>query len=150
MHTLQIRRLVFPLVLLTMSFGACKPAVDYKEKREEVIKLHDVVMGDAGNVVDKQSRLQGMLKDLRGLKLKYPNIDTLKEKDSIDAVNARLEAADDAMNDWMHHFEPDVTGKSNEEAVHYFEAEKLKIQKVDSLFKREIKSADAYLAKFNK
>jgi hypothetical protein len=84
------------------------------------------------------------------LKLKNPKIDTLIEKDSILAVQMHLEAADDSMNNWMHHFEPDVTGKSNEEAVHYFEEEKVKIQKVDSLFKREIKSADAYLRKFNK
>lgn len=144
-----VRLFFFFLVIITSAISACKPTVDYKEKREEVIKFHDLVMADEGEVVDKQMRLKDMMKDLGGLKLKNPKIDTLVEKDSILAVQARLEAADDAMNNWMHHFEPDITGKSNEAAVQYFEAEKLKIQKVDSLFKREIKSANAYLRKFN-
>jgi hypothetical protein len=131
-------------------FIACKPEVDYKQKREEVIKYHDVVMADAGHVVDKQMRLTGMLKDLAALKAKNPGIDTLVEKDSILAVQAKLNQADEAMNDWMHRFEPDVTGKSNAEAIAYFEAEKVKIQRVDSLFKQEIKFADRYLSKFKK
>jgi hypothetical protein len=149
MKKLLVRQLFLPLVIITSTISACKPTVDYKEKREEVIKFHDLVMADEGEVVDKQMRLKDMLKDLGGLKRKNPGIDTLVEKDSILAVQARLEAADNAMNTWMHHFEPDVTGKSNEVAVQYFEAEKLKIQKVDSLFKQEIKSANAYLRKFN-
>lgn len=132
------------------AFMACKPAVDYKQKREEVIKYHDVVMADAGQVVDKQMRLTAMLKDLAALKTKNPGLDTLVERDSILAVQARLNHADEAMNDWMHHFEPDVTGKSDAEAITYFEGEKVKIQRVDSLFKQEIKFADCYLSKFKK
>ena len=136
--------------MLFTAFLACKPATDYKQKREEVIKYHDVVMADAGQVVDKQMRLTGMLKDLASLKAKNPGIDTLVEKDSIVTVQAKLNQADEAMNDWMHQFEPDVTGKSDAEAISYFEAEKIKIQRVDSLFKQEIKSADRYLSKFKK
>jgi hypothetical protein len=138
------------ITMFATVFLACKPAVDYKQKREEVIKYHDVVMADAGQVVDKQMRLTSMLKDLGGLKAKNPEIDTLVEKDSILAVRAKLNRADEAMNDWMHHFEPDVTGKSNAESIAYFEAEKLKIQRVDSLFKQEIRFADRYLSKFKK
>ena len=136
--------------MLFTALLACKPATDYKQKREEVIKYHDVVMADAGQVVDKQMRLTGMLKDLAGLKARNPGIDTLVEKDSIVTVQAKLNQADEAMNDWMHQFEPDVTGKSDAEAISYFEAEKIKIQRVDSLFKQEIKSADRYLSKFKK
>jgi hypothetical protein len=136
--------------ILATAIVACKPAVDYKQKREEVIKYHDVVMADAGQVVDKQMRLTSMLKDLGALKDKNPGIDTLVERDSILAVQAKLNRADEAMNDWMHHFEPDVTGKSDAESIAYFEAEKLKIQRVDSLFKQEIRFADRYLSKFKK
>ena len=135
---------------IATAFLACKPSVDYKQKREEVIRYHDVVMADAGQVVDKQMRLTSMLKDLHALKTKNPGIDTLVEKDSILAVQAKLNHADEAMNDWMHHFEPDVTGKSDSEAIAYFEGEKVKIQRVDSLFKQEIKLADRYLGKFKK
>jgi len=136
--------------MIITAFMACKPTVDYKQKREEVIKYHDIVMADAGQVVDKQMRLTGMLKDLDSVKAKNPGIDTLVEKDSIKAVQAKLNQAEEAMNDWMHQFEPDVTGKPDSEAIAYFEAEKVKIQRVDSLFKREIKLADRYLSKFKK
>jgi hypothetical protein len=138
------------LGLLAITFYSCKPSVDYKEKRAEVIKYHDVVMADAGNVVDMQMRLTDMLKNLGTLKAKNPLIDTLKEKDSILVVQTRLSKADDAMNEWMHKFEPDVTGKSNEQAIAYFESEKTKIKHVDNLFKQEIMFADRYLSKFKK
>ncbi|MNY82604.1 hypothetical protein D3C86_2248100 [compost metagenome] len=58
--------------------------------------------------------------------------------------------AEDSMNDWMHKFEPDVTGKSNDEAIQYFEAEKAKIATIDSLYKVEIKVSGEYLSKFKK
>jgi hypothetical protein len=138
------------LILLASAFVSCKSQTDYKEKRQEVIKVHDVVMADQGKVVDKQMQLQNMLKDLPGLVTKNPGIDTIKEKDSIVITRDRLNNAEEAMNTWMHEFEADVTGKSNEEAVAYFEAEKLKIEKVDTLFKKELKNADAYLSKFKK
>jgi hypothetical protein len=138
------------LILLASAFASCKPQTDYKEKRQEVIKVHDVVMADQGKVVDKQMQLQNMLKDLPGLVAKNPGIDTIKEQDSIVIIRDRLNNAEEAMNTWMHEFEADVTGKSNEEAVAYFEAEKLKIEKVDTLFKKELKNADAYLSKFKK
>jgi hypothetical protein len=138
------------LALFAIACYGCKPKVDYKEKRAEVIKYHDAVMADAGNVADKQMQLNDMLKNLAAVKAKNPLIDTIKEKDSIHVVQERLNKADDAMSDWMHKFEPDVTGQSDEQAMAYFESEKLKIKHVDALFKQEIKFADIYLSKFKK
>lgn len=143
-----IKRLT--LAFLVVSMFGCKPAPDFKERRAEVIKYHDAVMADAGNVADKQMQLNDMLKDLGTLKAKNPLIDTLKEKDSIILVQQKLNKAEDAMNEWMHKFEPDVTGKSNQQAIAYFESEKQKIKQVDSLFKKEIRFADTYLSKFKK
>lgn len=141
---------VYLLLVVSLAFASCKPQTDYKEVRKEVIKLHDVVMADQGKVVDQQMRLSNMLKDLPALKAKNPGIDTLIEKDSMIIVRDRLVAAEEAMNTWMHEFEPDVTGKSNEDAVNYFQLEKQKISKVDSLFKKEITQANRYISKFKK
>jgi hypothetical protein len=136
------------ILIIIVAVSACKPQTDYKEARDEVIKLHDVVMADQGKVVSREIQISGMLKDLKEIKVRNPRIDTIAEKDSLLAIHSRLTKADEAMNDWMHKFEPDVTGKSNEEAVEYFQSEKLKIQRVDTMFKQEIQSADAYLSKF--
>lgn len=140
----------FSLILLAFAFVSCNQEPDYKATRDEVIKVHDVVMADQGKVVDQQMRLSDMLKNLSALKAENPQLDTIKEKDSLVLVRDRLNRAEESMNTWMHEFEPDVTGKSSAEAVAYFEAEKLKIQKVDSLFKAELKRAAAYLSKFKK
>jgi inactivated superfamily I helicase len=138
------------MFMLVLAFTSCKQQADYKATRDQVIKVHDVVMADHGKVVDQQLKLGEMLKNMSAVKANNPQLDTLKEKDSISVVRDRLNVAEEAMNTWMHEFEPDVTGKSNDEAVAYFEAEKLKIQQVDSLFKAELKRAEAYLSKFKK
>lgn len=138
------------IFILCAGLASCNAQPDYKASRDEVIKVHDVVMADQGKVVDQQLQLESLLKDMTAVKQKFPALDTLKEKDSITVLHKDLNLAEEAMNTWMHEFEPDVTGKSNEEAIAYFEAEKQKIKKVDTLFKAELKRAAAYLSKFEK
>ncbi|ETZ21619.1 hypothetical protein [Pedobacter sp. V48] len=123
---------------------------DYKAVRDEVMKFHDVVMGDHSALVNNQMKLDTLLKNLSGLKIKFPDVDTAKEKQVIIAMVNDLSKAEDQMNDWMHKFEPDVTGKSNEVAVQYFQDERKKIEIIDSLYKQEIKLSDDYLSKFKK
>lgn len=135
-------------LFLALAIASCKSQPDYKLSRDEVIKVHDVVMADQGKVVDHQMKIEEILKNLSALKANNPGIDTLREKDSLFLLRDRLVVAEEAMNTWMHEFEPDATGKSNEEAVAYFKAEQSKIEKVDTLFKAELKNADAYLSKF--
>lgn len=133
---------------------ACNSAqnkeTDYKAVRDEVMKYHDVVMADHGLVINNQMKLDTLVKDLRALKLSFPEVDTLKEKEAINAMIKELSAAEESMNDWMRNFEPDVTGKSNEVAVQYFKDEKAKIAAVDSLYKKEIVLSNAYLERFRK
>ncbi|TCC97087.1 hypothetical protein [Pedobacter hiemivivus] len=129
---------------------ACTQKGDYKVVRDDVMKFHDVVMADHGKIVNNQMALDTLMKDIKGLKTKFPELDTLKEKTEINALLSKLTQAEDSMNDWMHKFEPDVTGKSNEAAIKYFESEKAKIAAIDSLYKSEIKLSDDYLSKFKK
>lgn len=127
-----------------------KKTNDYKIVRDEVMRFHDEVMKDQGVIVKNQMKLDTLLRDLQNLKLKYPNIDTLQEAIALKSLIGNLVKADDDMNNWMHQFEPDVTGKSNEDAVVYFQAEKKKIAAIDSVYKQEIKTSGDYLKKFNK
>lgn len=127
-----------------------KQEKDYKAVRDEVMQFHDLVMADHGVIVKNQMKLDSLLKDLKGLKAKFPEIDTVKEKESMTAMTRDLSKAEDHMNDWMHRFEPDITGKSNEVAVQYFKDEKAKISAIDSLYKKEISLSNVYLDKFRK
>ncbi|RZK81366.1 MAG: hypothetical protein EOO92_04780 [Pedobacter sp.] len=133
-----------------MLFGcgqAKKETADYKAVRDEVMQFHDVVMGDHGVIVQNEMKLDTLLKTLKLRKQKSPELDTVKERRDIEAMIASLVKADEAMNDWMHKFEPDVEGKSNEEAVRYFKSEKTKIAAIDSIYKQEIKQSNGYLKK---
>nr|WP_199075779.1 hypothetical protein [Pedobacter sp. ASV19] len=129
---------------------ACAPKPDYKAERDEVMKFHDVVMQDHGVVVNNQMKLDSLLKDLKGLKVSQPSLDTVAARKEMEQLKSSLGSAEDRMNDWMHQFEPDVTGKSNEEAIKYFKDEKVKITRIDSLYKQEIKTSGAYLDKLKK
>lgn len=143
-------RKLIGVLFVSVAAMACAPKEDYKTVRDEVMKFHDVVMVDQSTVVGNQMKLDTLLKDLKGLKTRFPAVDTIKEKAAITALIADLTKAEDGMNDWMHKFEPDASGKSNEAAVEYFKAEKAKIAAVDSLYKKEIKLSGDYLKKFNK
>ncbi|MBC8984299.1 hypothetical protein H9X96_00760 [Pedobacter sp. N36a] len=137
-------------LLLAITAVACTTPVDYKKERDEVMKFHDLVMGDHSTIVNYQMKLDTLQRNMADLKTKFPEIDTLKEKENISMLLKELTVAEDSMNDWMHKFEPDITGKSTEEAIQYFQSEKAKIVAVDSLYKKEIKSSEAYFSKFKK
>ncbi|KIO75698.1 hypothetical protein TH53_19170 [Pedobacter lusitanus] len=143
-------KLFLAAIVLVTGAVACTQTPNYKTERDEVMKFHDTVMEDHGILVNNQMKLDSMLKDLPALKAKFPATDTVKEKVAMKATLERLNGAEELMNDWMHKFEPDVTGKSNEDAISYFKAERIKIGKIDSLYKAEIQSSDAYLKQFKK
>ncbi|TDQ11302.1 hypothetical protein [Pedobacter metabolipauper] len=147
-----MKKLIGLVFILAAAIGCTQKQgqKDYKSVRDEVMQFHDSVMADHNKVVSNQMKLDTLLKDLKGLKTTHPEVDTLQEKVAITALISDLGRAEDRMNDWMHKFEPDVTGKSNEVAVQYFENEKAKVAAVDSLYKKEIKSSDAYLNKFKR
>ena len=148
-----MKKIIF-VAFIALIAAACTQqkngTTDYKAVRDEVMKFHDVVMGDHSALVNNQMKLDTLLKNLSGLKIKFPDVDTVKEKQAMLAMVNDLSKAEDQMNDWMHKFEPDVTGKSNEVAVQYFQDERKKIGIIDSLYKQEIKLSDDYLSKFKK
>ncbi len=137
-------------IVLLAVLTACQQGTDYKAVRNDVMKFHDIVMADHGIIISNQMKLDTLLADIKALKEAFPETDTLKERAAMTALKLELVKAEDVMNNWMHQFEPDVTGKSNEEAVKYFEAEKKKIADIDSIYKQEIKISREYLLKFKK
>ena len=136
--------------VLSVLFACQGNHTDYKTVRDEVMEFHDVVMADHGSIVKNQMKLDTLLKDMAALKKADPALDTLTARQQMLSLKAELLKAEDGMNDWMHKFEPDVTGKSNAESVAYFEAEKRKIVKIDSIYKKEIAMSSSYLTQFSK
>jgi len=147
-----MRNIVVFLFFIGVVIGCSQPKKtnDYKAVRDEVMQYHDEVMKDQSVIVKNQMKLDTLLRDLKGVKSKFPNIDTLQESIALKSLIGNLVKADDDMNNWMHQFEPDVSGKSNEDAISYFQTEKKKIAAIDSIYKQEIQISSEYLKKFNK
>lgn len=141
---------MFSLGLLC-ALQACNSGPDYKTVRDQVISQHDELMGDDEKAMMNKMKLDtlGMPATLQKLKQQQPQLDTAAEKRVITALTKQLTAADDAMGDWMHNFNPDVQQKNNQQAVDYFKAEKVKVQKLDSAYKVAIKASDEELDKFH-
>jgi len=138
------------LVLCAAIITGCKSEPDYKTVRQEVMDLHDKVMGDGEKAVKNRMVLDTLSRvKLKALKQAKPDLDTTEEKNKINLLIAKLSKADDNMMDWMHNFQPDIEGKSNEQAVKYFQREMIRIKKLDGEYKKAMDESDAYLKKFN-
>jgi len=129
---------------------SCKTAPDYKVVRQEVMDLHDKVMADGEDAVRNKMLLDTLSRiKLPAIKTAQPALDTALEQRKIAALVAKLTKADDEMMDWMHAFQPDTEGKSNEQAVSYFRAEMVKISALEKSYARALQESDAYLKKFD-
>lgn len=129
---------------------ACKQEPDFKVVRQKVLDQHDQLMIETEKVMTLQMKLDTLSKSgLKTLKITQPTLDTLAEQQQIKILLAELGKADDSMNNWMHAFNPDAEGKSNHDAVLYFKEEKLKVNQIDSLYKKVLSDADQYLGRFN-
>jgi hypothetical protein len=138
------------VALCAAMITGCKSEPDYKAVRQEVMDLHDKVMGDGEKAVKNKMVLDTLARvKLKELKMGKPDLDTTEEKRNISLLITKLTKADDNMMDWMHNFQPDIEGKSNAEAVKYFQVEMGKIKKLDGEYKQALDESDAYLKKFN-
>jgi hypothetical protein len=108
-----------------------------KNLLNDILKVHDKVMAK-DEVLMKNSALLDSL-------LKLPAKDTA-EKVNIMAIKLKLTAADEAMEDWMGKFQPDMTGKSHDEVMKYYGDQKKSVMAVDSEATVAIKESEQYLS----
>ena len=131
---------LFTIVLLGNLLCSCNTKQQEKELYRDVIALHDSVMADNGLLMRNKMQLDTLLTKALPAEI----------KDSAIFVKSNLTTADDAMNDWMHQFEPDYSGKPHDEAMKYLNDQKTQIKKVDSLTKAAISVSGAFLSKYKK
>jgi len=148
MFTILKRKVIIALTAISslIYITSCKNKPDYQTERKQVLDLHDRVMTDGGKAENKEMLFDSLLKSgLKQLKLKRPALDTTAATTQIAALNKQLGDADEQMENWMHAYNNDFKGKTDQETMNYFIAEKGKISKVDSLYKEALRSADIYL-----
>lgn len=117
--------------------GACKSKIDTAALKKEVLTLHDQVMNEDGKAMNDKIALDAVEK-----KMPMPG-------DSAKILSSQLSKLSDSMMDWMHQFDPDRKGKSDDEVTGYLNNQKAQLLKLDSAYKSLLKVSDGYLKKCN-
>jgi hypothetical protein len=128
-------KLISVILLTALAFCSCKDgAKEEKAQFTEILKVHDKLMANDDALMKNKMKLDSLLK--------------LKLKDSLEikAADTKLSSADDAMGTWMHHFNPDVSGKSHDEVMKYYADQKKQIMAVDSQINSAITESGKYLS----
>jgi len=129
---------------------SCNNKSDYTITQKQVLTLHDKVMNEAGRAEGNEIQLKSLLKaGFKTAKLNQPNLDTAAVRAQILTLNKNLSYADDQMENWMHAYNNNLKGKTDEETLSYFNSEKVKVEKLDSLYQSALRSAGDYLKQSN-
>jgi hypothetical protein len=133
-------------ILITAFIGlALSACSDGKQQEKDllnnILKVHDKLMGNDDALMKNKMLLDSLLK--------LPATDTAA-KANMKAVDLKLAAAEEAMENWMHNFEPDVTNKSHDEIIKYFNVQKKGILSVDSQMNAAITESTKYLSNRSK
>jgi hypothetical protein len=108
----------------------------------EVMKGHDLAMKDIGPMIRYKALIKMQKDSLAALKPK--NSGLLK---TLAAVSDSLDNANALMNTWMQEFDPEKAGKTEEEKVAFFTAEKEKVDTIKVRMVRSIELAKTIMGK---
>ena len=118
------------------ALSACNDGKDQeKALQDEVIKIHDKVMGDDNRLMDNKMKIDTLL---------TTTTDTA-QKAALTHLNAELLVAEQAMENWMQKFDPEQANKSSDEKVAYLTDQKKQIMTIDSLMNTAINKSTEYL-----
>ncbi|MFD2148260.1 hypothetical protein [Mucilaginibacter antarcticus] len=135
---------------IALTTQSCQNEANYKDVRKEVITLHDGLMASDERLMSTKMALDSLcLTGMPGVKAHYLEVDTGELRTEVKLLTERLNNLSDQMSNWMENFKTDMDGKSNAEAVAYFEAEKVKVKRLDSLYNAAITESENYLKRFD-
>ena len=130
------------LIFIGLIWSACTDSKKQEnDLRDDLLRVHDKIMGNDEMLMKNKMKLDSLLK--------RSAIDAA-EKIKINALDNKLGTAEEAMENWMHQFEPDVTGKSHEEIMNYYNKQKKIIMSVDSQMNVAIAESNKYLSNKSK
>jgi len=108
-----MRKTAFALSIILAVFGCTQKKADTKATLDDIIKVHDKVMSADEHLMNNKMKLDTLSKQ-----------DNIAGKDTIKMLIAKLTVADSSMETWMHNFDPDHKGKSEDETIAYMDAQK--------------------------
>jgi len=119
------------------AFGCTDHKAEEKASLDQVLRIHDKVMQADEQLMKDKMKLDTLLKRSAGK-------DTSGNQ-QIRKLESQLVKADAVMENWMHKFDPDFTGKPHEYVMDYLAKQKREITDIDSQMKAAVNTSEAYL-----
>lgn len=142
MIDIKIMKKILIAAFIGLTLSACSDTKKQeKDLLNNILKVHDKVMGNDDALMKNKMQLDSLLK--------LPAKDTA-EKANMRALTLKLGAAEEAMETWMHKFEPEVTNKSHDEIMKYYNDQEKGIMSVDSQINVAIAESNKYLSNRSK
>ena len=133
-------------------FSACNSGgndtAEIDRLREEAIAIHDEIMPQISAFDRNTVKIDSLLANLPALKTANPDIDTAQTRSELTGLKGRLEAATDAMMEWMTEFDVDPQDQSTAEIKAYYEGEVEKVKAMKKQFDEVTKESTDKLAQF--
>jgi len=130
----------------SLTIVACNnDKADEKKLMDDILATHDKVMAAEDKAMNNKMLIDSMLKVN-----KFAPLDSVAQKADFKTQSANLAAADEAMENWMHKFDPDYKGKSHADVMEYLNSQKKQIVQIDSQLNTSITSSSQVLSKYKK
>jgi len=134
-----MKKILVVLMASTLFFGCADKKGQKKAILDSVLSIHNKVMGTDGELTDNQMKLDTLIK-----------MQKLSAKDTAFLIRQQLIVADSAMSTWMHNFDVDQKGKSDDETITYMRAQKKLLMGIDSQINKAVAESNSYLVKIKK
>ncbi|WP_035456506.1 hypothetical protein [Algoriphagus terrigena] len=131
--------LIFSLLIF---FQACGPTQEdlNRERRAEVIAVHDEVMPKLGQLKTLEKRAIQKAGELAAM----DSVDSDQIK-RLEGLAVELNQAYEGMFDWMHQYEPEDKGESPEAIAAYLEEQMVSVTEVNKAIKGVLAKSDSLL-----
>ncbi len=116
--------------------GCANKADQKKAILDSVLAIHDKVMGADERLMNNKLKLDTLLKQA-----------ALATKDTAILLRAKLVAADSAMDNWMHKFDPDFKGKTDDETLTYLHDQKKAVEALNTQLADAVDQSTKFLLK---
>ena len=130
-----MKKLIAALLLSFVIFSCTDTKKQEKDLFNEVIKVHDEVMGKEQLIMINKMQLDTLIKDSISTEI------TAAAK----VHSAALDSTDARMENWMHNFDAENKGKSHDEIMTYLTDQKKQIDAIDSSFNSTVAAAAKFI-----
>ena len=132
---------LFIIAAIALTLAACNSGADQeKALLDDVIKIHDTVMGKDEQLMKNKMKIDTLLTATK---------DTT-QRNQLMMLSAGLQISEKVMEDWMQKFDPEHKDKSHDEKVAYLTGQKKQIMVIDSQMNVAIEKSTQYINQVKK